>query len=163
MMPALKNGMAFGTHSEELESSGAYSGDAEVVPDDRCHDGAEYLYGVQHFLVWKRGDTHLEGDAGDAAENFIHIKEFFRDGFGVADQQRSGRSAKGIVLKAGGRWPAAGRLATVRRNMRNRFTEQETLGICGLTNELSKDSIMEGKARCRMGADHKSIDSDRQI
>src|SRR5260221_343012 len=61
--------MAFRTHCEELESSGAYSGNAEVMPDDRCHDGAEYLYGVQHCLVWKRRDTHLECDAGDAGAN----------------------------------------------------------------------------------------------
>src|SRR5258708_1410682 len=99
--------MAFRTHCEELESSGAYSGNAEVMPDDRCHDGAEYLSGVQHFLVWKRRDTHLECDAGDAAENFIHIKDLLRDRFSVADQQRAGRSALGVELSAGGGWPAA--------------------------------------------------------
>ena len=99
--------MAFRSQSEELESSGAYRGDTEIVPDDRGHDGAEDLYGVQHFLVRKRRDTHLECDAGDATENFIHIKDLFRDGFSVADQQRAGRSAQGVELSACGGWPAA--------------------------------------------------------
>jgi len=94
--PVLKTEWLLRTHSEELDSSGAYRGDAELVPDDRCHDGAEDLYGVQHFLVRKRRDTHLECDAGDATENFIHIKDFFRDRFSVADQQRAGRSAQGV-------------------------------------------------------------------
>src|SRR6202158_4331452 len=99
--------MASRTQSEGLESSGAYRDDAELVPDNRCHVGAEDLDGVQHFLVRKRRDTHLECDAGDATENFIHIKDLFRDGFGVADQQRAGRSAQGVELSACGGWPAA--------------------------------------------------------
>src|ERR1700680_4369450 len=99
--------MAFRTQPEELESSGAYSGDAEIVPDDRCHEGAEDLYGVQHFLVRKRRDTHLECDAGDTTENFIHIKDLFRDCLSVTDQQRTGRSAQGVELSACGGWPAA--------------------------------------------------------
>ena len=98
--PVLKTEWLLRTHSEELDSSGAYRGDAELVPDDRCHDGAEDLYGVQHFLVRKRRDTHLECDAGDATENFIHIKDFFRDRFSVADQQRAGRSPQRVVLSA---------------------------------------------------------------
>jgi len=95
------------TQREEYESSGAYSGNAELVPDDRCHGGAEDFYGVQHFWVRKRRDTHLECDAGDAAENFIHVKDLFRDRFSVADQQRAGRSAQGIELSACSGWPAA--------------------------------------------------------
>jgi len=62
---------------------------------------------VQHFFVWQRGDTHLECDAGDAAENFIHIDDFFRDGGSVPDQQRTGGSAQCVVLSAGGGRPAA--------------------------------------------------------
>jgi hypothetical protein len=55
----------------------------------------------------KRRDTHLECDAGDAAENLIHIKDLFRDRFSVADQQRAGRSAQGVELSACGGWPAS--------------------------------------------------------
>src|SRR5467141_1330551 len=99
--------MAARTQSEEPESSGAHSCDAELVPDNGRHDGAEDLYGVQHFLVRKRRDTHLECDAGDAAENFIHIKDLFRDLFSVVDQQRAGRSAQGVELSACGSGPAA--------------------------------------------------------
>src|ERR1700730_4279484 len=99
--------MALRTQSEEIESSRAYRRDAELVPDDRRHDGAKDLYGIQHFLVRKRRDTHLECDAGDATENFIHIKDLFRDRFSVADQQRAGRSAQGVELSACGGWPAA--------------------------------------------------------
>ena len=79
----------------------------ELAPDDRRHLSAEDLYGVQHFLVRKRRDTHLECDAGDATENFIHVKDLFRDRFSVADQQRAGRSAQGVELSACGGWPAA--------------------------------------------------------
>jgi len=93
--------------AEELESSDAYRGDAELAPDDRCHLGAQDLYGLQHFLVRKRRDTHLKCDAGDAAENFIHIKDLFRDRFSVADQQRAGRSPLGVELGPGGGWPSA--------------------------------------------------------
>jgi len=95
------------TQREEYESSGAYRSDAELVPDNRSHVSAEGLYGVQHFLVRKRRHTHLECDAGDAAENFIHIEDLFRDRFSVADQQRAGRSAQGIELSACSGWPAA--------------------------------------------------------
>src|SRR6266478_8472929 len=99
--------MGLRTQSEEFESSGANRRDAELVPDNRCHGGAQDLYGVQHFLVRKGRDPHLECDAGDAAENFIHIKDLSRDRFSVADQQRAGRSAQGVELSACGGWPAA--------------------------------------------------------
>jgi len=48
------------------DSSGAYRGGAELVPNDLRHGGAEDFDGVQHFFVWQRRDTHLECDAGDA-------------------------------------------------------------------------------------------------
>src|SRR6267154_3212969 len=85
----------------------AYSGDAELVPNNRSYDRAEDLNGVQHFLVRKGRDTHLECDARDAAENFIHIEDLFRDRLGVADQQRASRSAQGVELSTCGRGPAA--------------------------------------------------------
>jgi hypothetical protein len=74
---------------------------------------AKDFYGVQHFFVWQRRDTHLECDAGDAAENFIHVKNLFRDRFGVADQQRAGRSAQGVKQSACGGWPGRLRLYCV--------------------------------------------------
>src|SRR5712692_1662640 len=114
--------MGFRNRSEEFESSGPYRGDAELVPDDRRHDGAEDFYGVQHFLVRKRRDTHLECDARDAAENFIHIKDLFRDSFGVADQQRASRSAQGVELSACGGRPAAF-LADFRKGVRIAWKE----------------------------------------
>src|SRR5713101_7825143 len=54
-----------------------------------------------------RRDTHLECDAGDAAENFVHVKNLFCDRFSVTDQQCTGRSADGVKLSACGGWPAA--------------------------------------------------------
>jgi len=63
----------------------AHRSDAELVPDNRCHLGAEDLDGLQHFLMRKRRDSHLECDAGNAAENVTHVKDLFRDRFGVAD------------------------------------------------------------------------------
>ncbi len=71
--------------SYESYRSGANSGDAEFVPDDRCHGGAEDLDGLQHFLVRKSRDTHLECDARNASKNFINVKDLFRDRFSVAD------------------------------------------------------------------------------
>src|SRR5260370_14029592 len=99
--------MAFRTQSEELKSSRAYRSDTQLAPDDRRHLSAEDFYGVQHFLVWQRGDTHLECDARNATENFIHVKDLFRDRFSVADQQCTGRSADGVKLSACGGRPAA--------------------------------------------------------
>jgi len=52
--------MVLGNHCEELDSSGAHSPEAHIVPDNRRHDSAEDLHGVQHFLVRKRRDAHLE-------------------------------------------------------------------------------------------------------
>jgi len=63
----------------------AYSGDAELVPNNRSYDGAEDFNGVQHFWVRKRRDTHWECDARDATQNIIHVKDLFRNSFGVAD------------------------------------------------------------------------------
>ncbi len=83
-----------------------YGHDTKLVPDDRCYGGAEDLYGMQHLLVWKRRDTHLECDAGDATENFIHIKDLLRDRFSIADQQCASGSALGVELSARGGWPA---------------------------------------------------------
>src|SRR5713226_9014351 len=88
-------------------ASRAYRSDTQLAPDDRCHASAENLYGVQHFLVWKRRDTHLECDAGDAAGNFIYVKDLFRDHFSVADQQRARRPALRVELSACSGWPAA--------------------------------------------------------
>jgi len=69
----------------QYESSGAYRSDTQLAPDDRRHLSAEDFYGAQHCFVWQRRDTHLECDTGDATENFIHVKDLFRDRVSVAD------------------------------------------------------------------------------
>src|SRR6267154_2335684 len=58
---------------------------AELSPDNRRNLAAENFYGVQHFFVWQRRDTHLECDEGAATENFVHVKDLFRYRFSVAD------------------------------------------------------------------------------
>jgi hypothetical protein len=83
------------------------SGDAELFPDNRRRAFPEDFYGAQHFLMRERRDTHLKCDAGDATKNFIHVKDLFRNRFGISDQQRAGRSAQGVELSAGGSGPAA--------------------------------------------------------
>ncbi len=55
----------------------------------------------------KRRDAHLKRDAGEAAENFIHVQYFFHDRFGITDQQRASRSAYSIELRARCRRPSA--------------------------------------------------------
>jgi hypothetical protein len=74
-----------GTQSDELNSSRACRSDTQLAPDNRRHFSAEDFYGVQHFFVWQRRDTHLESDARNATENFFHVKDLFRDRFSVAD------------------------------------------------------------------------------
>ena len=44
-----------------------------LVAHDRSYLSAQDFYGMQHFLVRKRGDTHLESDARDATESFVYI------------------------------------------------------------------------------------------
>src|SRR5712692_7075862 len=88
-------------------ASRAQRSDTQLAPDDRRHLSAEEFYGVQHFFMRHRRDTHLECDAGDAAENFVHVKNLFCDRFSVTDQQCTGRSADGVKLSACGGWPAA--------------------------------------------------------
>jgi len=66
-------------------ASRAYGSDTQLAPDNRRHLGTEDFYGVQHFLVRKGRDTHLECDAGNATENFIHVKHLFHYRFRVGD------------------------------------------------------------------------------
>src|SRR5712692_2585051 len=88
-------------------ASRAQRSDTQLAPDDRRHLSAEEFYGVQHFFMRHRRDTHLECDAGDAAENFIHVKDLFCDRFSVADQQCTSRSAQRVELSTCGGRPAA--------------------------------------------------------
>jgi len=93
---------------------------------------AEDFYRVQHFFMWQRRDTHLECDARNATENFIHVKDLFRDRFSVADQQSAGRSAQGVKLSACGGWPAA-LLADFRKRVRIAWKEYfcgSVRGVC---------------------------------
>jgi integrase len=57
--------------------------------------------------VRKRRDAHLESDARDSAEDFILVQDFFRNRFGVADEQRAGGPAHGVELRSGGLRPTA--------------------------------------------------------
>jgi len=68
----------------------------------RCRD----LYGVQHLLVWKRRDTHLECDAGDATENFNHTKDLLSRPFLASPISSAPVVRAGVELSARGGWPA---------------------------------------------------------
>ena len=59
------------------------------------------------FVVGEGGYAHLEADAGDAAEVFVHLEELGRYGFGVADEKCTLRTAEGFELVACDRGPAA--------------------------------------------------------
>jgi hypothetical protein len=65
--------------SLKTDSLRAHRSDTELAANDRRHLSAEDFYGVQHFFVGQRRDTHLEGDARNTTENFIHVKDLFRD------------------------------------------------------------------------------------
>jgi hypothetical protein len=48
----------------------------ESVADDRGYLCTEEFDGVEKFVVVQGGYAHLETDAGDAAESFVHLQEF---------------------------------------------------------------------------------------
>src|ERR1700727_2293948 len=62
---------------------------------------------MHHLRMRKRRHTHLERDAGNAAERLVDIENLFGDGFGVSNDQGSGRTAQGVELRSRGRWPSA--------------------------------------------------------
>jgi hypothetical protein len=64
----------------------------------------------QHLLMGQGRDTHLEGNAGNAAEGLIQIQYFLGDRFGITYQQCTGRSAHGVEL-CPGRWGPSALLA----------------------------------------------------
>jgi len=78
----------------------------------------------------------LECDARDAAQNIIHVKDLFRDSFGVADQQRASRSAQGVELSACGRGPAA-LPADFRKGVRRAWKEYSRGFVCGVREKAN--------------------------
>jgi len=83
------------------ESSG------EGFADDGAYSGAEEFDGVREFVVGEGGDAHLEADAGDAAQGFVHLEELGGYGLGVADEERAGGAAESFELAASDGRPAA--------------------------------------------------------
>ena len=79
----------------------------EGFADDGGYAGAEEFDGVGEFVVGEGGYAHLEADAGDAAEGFVHVEELGGYGFGVADHECSAGAAEGFELAAGDGRPAA--------------------------------------------------------
>jgi hypothetical protein len=57
--------------------------------------------------VRKRRHTHLESNTGEAAEDVIHIQYLLRDGFGIADEQRTRGASQSVKLCARSWGPAA--------------------------------------------------------
>ena len=62
---------------------------------------------MHESVVAEGGYAHLEADAGDAAEGFVHLEELGGYGFGVADHERAGGAAERFELAAGDGRPAA--------------------------------------------------------
>ena len=75
--------------------------------DDGGYSGAEEFDGVHEFVVGEGGDAHLEADAGDAAEGFVHLEELGGYGFGVTDHESAAGAAECFELAAGDGRPAA--------------------------------------------------------
>ena len=76
--------------SERLRASDS-CGHWQGLAEERGYLGAEELDGVHHFGVGDGGDGHLEGDAGDAAEDLVDVEDLVGDGFGVADDEGAAR------------------------------------------------------------------------
>src|SRR5882757_6924319 len=62
---------------------------------------------MHEFVVAESGYAHLETDAGDATEGFVHLEELCGYGFGVAYHECSAGAAEGFELTAGNGRPAA--------------------------------------------------------
>ena len=62
---------------------------------------------MQEFVVAEGCDAHLEAEAGDSTERLVEAEDFFGYGFGIADDESSGRAAKGFELVARDGGPAA--------------------------------------------------------
>src|ERR1700722_16114228 len=78
----------------------------ELLSNDWGDLRTKNLDGTHHFLVSYGRHAHLEGDARNSAQSFVHIDNFFGDGFGIADHQGPGGSAGGVELRARGWGPA---------------------------------------------------------
>ncbi len=64
----------------------------------------------------QRRDSHLKGQSRNAAENFIHIQDFFRNRFGIANQESPRGSAQCVKLRSGC-WPPAAFFANLRERV----------------------------------------------
>jgi hypothetical protein len=62
---------------------------------------------VHEFVMAQSGDAHLEADAGDAAEVFVHLQELGGYGFRIADEECALGAAEGFELAACDGRPAA--------------------------------------------------------
>src|SRR5690348_4478760 len=65
----------------------------------------------------QRRHAHLECNARDAAEHFVHIEYFFRYGLRIPNQQGTRGSAHGVELRARG-WRPTAFLADLGEGMR---------------------------------------------
>src|SRR5438270_12280770 len=88
-------------------SGGCGDRSGEGLADDGGYASAEEFDGMHESVVAEGGYAHLEADAGDAAEGFVHLEEFGGDCFGVADHERAGGAAEGFELAARDGRPAA--------------------------------------------------------
>src|SRR5215471_21446792 len=62
---------------------------------------------MQHLVMRERRNAHLESNARKTAENFVHVQNLLRDGFGVTDQESASGSAESIKLCTRSRGPSA--------------------------------------------------------
>ena len=69
-----------------MTGSGRRGRSRELFTDDGRDAASQDFNGPQHLLVRERRDAHLEREARDAAEHFIHIHYFLGDRFRIADQ-----------------------------------------------------------------------------
>ena len=97
---------------------------------ERSNACSEQFDRAHQFRVWQGRDAHLESKAGDAAQGFVHVQDFFRDRFRIAHEERSGGAEQGVEVCTGDRWPAA-LPANVRKALR--ITGKEVVAVAAFS------------------------------
>src|SRR5580704_14471777 len=97
----------FRSEKSARDAKTLHGGWRECLANDGRELSAQYLDRPHHFWMRQRRNAHLKRDARDTAERFVHVEHFFCDRLRIANEQRAGRPARGVELRARRARPAA--------------------------------------------------------